>query len=154
MTSSNQFPMRRLLNFVLTVAGVTLGAASVLKFATLTNTPNKIDPALLFFTTFEVQTLVCLLEMAAAFVLLNQQFLLFQKYIALVSLTTLFCAYRYSSLSLTYCGCLGNFESEWFKTVSLIASTLLLGFYVTVSVLTGIAVTYSSVSASSEKMAQ
>jgi hypothetical protein len=153
MKFSNQFQMGRALNFILIVAGVTLGAASVLKFATLTNVPYKIDPALLFFTAFEAQTLVCLLEMAVAFVLLSSQFSLFQKYIALGSLTTLFCVYRYASLPLTYCGCLGNFESEWFKTVSPIASTVLLGFYVTVSVLMGIAVTYSSVSDNTEKMA-
>lgn len=97
MTSSNQFQMGRALNFILIVAGVTLGAASVLKFAALTNAPNKIDPALLFFTTFEVQTLACLLEMAVAFVLLSLQFSLFKKYIALGSLTTLFCRKRVSS---------------------------------------------------------
>jgi len=147
MKFSDHLKSQKSLNFFTTIVsaaliivGATLGVASIIKIVTITHVKNSVDPALFFLTTAETQILAGLLEISTAFVLLSKQFSLLQKYITLVSLTTSFCAYRYFSLPLPNCGCLGNFETEWLKDMSSFASTVLLSFYLTVSVLIGFAV--------------
>jgi hypothetical protein len=144
MKFSSYSMKRKMLNAITTIAGASLVAASAVKILTIINLKNNIDPALFFLTTVETQTLAGLVEIATAFVLLSKTFSINQKYIALVCLTTLLCAYRYFSLPLTNCGCLGNFESEWLKAISSITSTVLLAFYFAVSVLLGLAAIYST----------
>ena len=89
----------RVLAALVAVAGATFGVAGLLKLATAGNAVVRHDPALFFLTATEVQALGGLLEVTAAFVLLSRRFSMYQKYVVLASLTTLFCAYRHFALS-------------------------------------------------------
>lgn len=127
----------RVLAALVAVAGATLGVAGLLKLATAGNAAGRIDPALFFLTATEVQALGGLLEVTAAFVLLSRRFSMYQKYVVLASLTTLFCAYRHFALPLASCACVGSFEKGWVTQLSSGIATALLGFYLTLSALTG-----------------